>query len=240
MRIDILTIFPEMFINIVNSSIIKRAIEKEVVEVNIHDFRLFSSNKHNKVDDTPYGGGAGMVISLQPIIDCLKSIPNFNTALKLITSPAGVVHNQQLAHSLSKKEHIIIICGHYEGIDDRIMNYIDMKISIGDYVLTGGEIPAMAIIDSVIRLLPNAIASESIIEESHSNSLLEYNQYTKPAIYDGHKVPDVLLSGNHEEIRQYRRYSSLMNTKDNRPDLYEKIEFSKEDLKIINKFNNKN
>lgn len=233
MKIDILTIFPEMFTNVISSSIIKRAIEKEIVDIHIHDFRTFSSNKHNKVDDTPYGGGAGMVLSLQPILDCLFAIPNYQKALKILTSAGGLVYNQETAHSYANHEHIIIICGHYEGIDARILNYIDVENSIGDCILTGGEIPAMVIIDSIIRLLPNVISNESIVDESFNNNLLEYDQYTKPPIYNDLSVPDVLMSGNHEEIRKYRRYSSLKNTLVKRPDLLEKAKLTKEDQKIL-------
>jgi tRNA (guanine37-N1)-methyltransferase len=222
-----------MFTQVINSSIIKRAIEKEIVGVFIHDFREFANNKHKKVDDTPYGGGAGMVISVQPIIDCLKSIPNYEKAFKILTSASGVLLNQERAVRMSQLDHLIIICGHYEGIDERIVNYIDMQISIGDYILTGGEIPAMAIIDTVIRLIPNVISEDSIVEESFSENLLEYNQYTKPPVYDNYKVPDVLLSGNHEEIRKYRRASSLEKTYLYRPDLLTKANLTKEDLQIM-------
>ena len=233
MRIDILTIFPEMFTNIISSSIIKRAIEKDAVRIIVHDFRAFSSNKHNKVDDTPYGGGAGMVLSLQPVLDCLFSIPNYLTALKILTSAGGKVYNQETAHLFADQDHIIIICGHYEGIDARILNYIDIEVSIGDFILTGGEIPAMVIIDSVIRLLPNVISNESIIEESFNNNLLEYDQFTKPPVYNNLSVPDVLMSGNHEEIRKYRRYSSLKNTLVKRPDLLKNTVLTNEDQKLL-------
>ena len=240
MRIDILTLFPEMFTGIINSSIIKRAIDKEIVQIHLHDFRDFSNNKHNKVDDTPYGGGAGMVITLQPIVDCLKSIPGYKTALKILTSAVGNVHNQKQAISFSKQNHIIIICGHYEGIDDRIKNYIDMEVSIGDYILTGGEIAAMSIIDSVIRLIPNVIRDESIDEESFSNNFLEYDQFTKPPVYEDLAVPEVLMSGNHEEIRKYRRYTAIEKTYLRRPELLENVQLTKEDLKILQEIKNKN
>lgn len=233
MRIDILTIFPEMFTNVIGSSIIKRAIDKAAVSIYLHDFRAFSSNKHSKVDDTPYGGGAGMVLSLQPILDCLFSIPNYQNALKILTSAGGTIYTQATANTFIKHDHIIIIAGHYEGVDARILNYIDIEISIGDYILTGGEIPAMVIIDSVIRLLPNVISKESIQEESFNNYLLEYDQYTKPPVYDNLSVPEVLLSGNHEEIRKFRRYSALKNTLLKRPDLLKKAELSNEDKKFL-------
>ena len=221
MIIDILTIFPEMFEGILNNSIIKRAIQKGLVDIKLHDFRNYSLDKHHNVDDTVYGGGSGMLIACQPIVDCLKSINNYDNAYKIITSPSGKVFNQSKAVELSKKEHLIIVAGHYEGIDARIENYLDEEISIGDYVLTGGEIPALAIIDSVIRLIPNVITEASLIDESFSSGLLEYPQYTKPAIYDGFEVPPTLVNGNHEEIRKYKLYESLRKTYNNRKDLLE-------------------
>lgn len=238
MIIDVLTLFPENIESFINSSIIKRVIEKKIVTINVHNFRDYSINKHHKVDDTPYGGGAGMLITLQPIVDCLKSIKGYDKAYKIITTPAGKTYNQNVAKELSKKEHIIIICGHYEGIDERILNYVDEEISIGDYVLTGGEIASLAILDSVVRLLPNAISSLSIVDESFNDNLLEYAQYTKPASFDGYKVPDVLISGNHEEIRKYRRYSSLLKTYTKRPELLDNVNLSKEDLEMLKSIKN--
>ena len=222
MVIDVVTIFPEMFRGILNNSIIKRAIEKEYVKINIHDFREYSFDKHKNVDDTTYGGGSGMLIACQPVIDCLKSIEGYNKAYKMITSPAGTIWNQKKAILISKLEHVIIVCGHYEGIDERVNNYIDEEISIGDYVLTGGEIPALAIIDSITRLIPDVISEGSLVDESFTNDLLEYPQFTKPQVYDGYSVPFVLTNGNHEEIRKYRLYESLRKTYKNRPDLIEK------------------
>lgn len=233
MIIDIITIFPEMFEGVINSSIIKRTIEKELITINIHDFREYTTNKHKKVDDTIYGGGAGMLIQCQPIIDNLKNINNYQNAYKIITSAQGNKLNQDKAKQLSELNHIIIICGHYEGIDNRVLNYVDEEISIGDFILTGGEIAALAIIDSVIRLIPDAITGSSIEEESFESCLLEYPQYTKPYEYDGYKVPDVLISGNHEEIRKYRRFESLKNTYLKRPDLLEKHQCTKEDEKFL-------
>ncbi len=229
MIIDVLTIFPEMFTGIFSSSILKRAIEMNHVQINIHDFREFTSNRHGKVDDTSYGGGAGMLLNVQPIVECLKSIPNYKDAYKIITSPCGSKYNQEKAKSLSQKNHLIFICGHYEGFDERIINYVDEEISIGDYILTGGEIASLAMIDSIVRLIPNVITKESIEEESFSNVLLEYPQYTKPAEYDGLKVPSVLLNGNHEEIRKYRRFESLKRTYERRKDLLENIKLNEED-----------
>ena len=238
MIIDIITIFPEMFEGIINSSIIKRTKEKELITINVHDFRNYTTNKHKKVDDTIYGGGAGMLIQCQPIIDNLKSIEGYEQAHKIITSAQGNTFNQEKANEFSKLDHIIIICGHYEGIDNRVLNYVDEEISIGDYILTGGEIPALAIIDSVIRLIPDAITESSTQDESFEMGLLEYPQYTKPYEYDGYKVPDELVSGNHEEIRKYRKFESIKKTYYKRPDLIEKYEFDKEGLLFLNNIKN--
>ena len=229
MRIDIISLFDEMFQGFFNNSIIKRAIEKNIVEIHLHDFRKYSKDKHKHVDDTTYGGGAGMLISLPALVDCIKDIEGHEKAHKIITSPCGKTYNQEKAKELSLLDHIIIVCGHYEGIDERILNYVDEEISIGDYILTGGEIPALVMIDSIIRLLKDAISDESIEDESFNNDLLEYPQYTKPPVYDSYAVPEVLINGNHEEIRKYRIYESLKKTYLNRPDLLEKHQFSKEE-----------
>lgn len=207
-RFDILTLFPEMIEGMLNQSILKRAIEKKIIEVNIINFRDFSTNKHSTVDDYAYGGGAGMLISVEPIHLAMKTIPNIDKAYKILTSPSGNVYNQNKAEKLSKLDHIVIVCGHYEGIDNRILDYIDEEISIGDYVLTGGEIPACAIIDSIARLVPGVISDESIVGESFTMGLLEYPQYTRPYEYDGKKVPDVLVSGHHANIKKWQRYQS--------------------------------
>lgn len=233
MIIDIITIFPEMFKGIINSSIIKRTIEKQLLTINVHDFREYTVNKHKKVDDTIYGGGAGMLIQCQPIIDNLKAINNYDKAYKIITSAQGNIFNQAKAKQLSELDHLIIICGHYEGIDNRVLNYVDEEISIGDYILTGGEIPALTIIDAVIRLIPNAITDMSIVEESFQSGLLEYPQYTKPYEYDGYTVPDVLMSGNHEEIRKYRKFESLKKTYQKRPDLLKNYDLNQEEIKFL-------
>lgn len=235
MRIDILTLFPEMF-SAFDTSIIKRAIDNESVVIKIHDYREYSLRNHNKVDDYAYGGGAGMVIEVEPIVNNLRNIKGFNQARKVITSPVGKTLNQDLVRELSKEEHIIIVCGHYEGIDERIMEYVDEAISIGDYILTGGEIAAMAIVDSVVRLIPNVLGNdESSVDESYSHGLLEYPQYTRPEVFEGHQVPEVLLSGHHENIRKFRRFKSLERTYHNRKDLLEKLELTKEDMKFLEK-----
>ena len=226
MKIDILTLFPNMFDGAFSESIIKRAIEDKKVEINIINFRDYTTDPHNKVDDTPYGGGAGMVLSCQPILDCVESIRTDDSKVILLT-PAGIPYRQKLAYKLSEEKHLIIICGHYEGFDERIATLADYEISIGDYVLTGGEIPAMAIVDSITRLLPGVINEESHREDSFKQDvmgnkyLLDYPTYTKPADFRGMKVPDVLLSGHHENIKKYREEESLKRTKERRPDLLE-------------------
>jgi tRNA (guanine37-N1)-methyltransferase len=233
MIIDVLTIFPEMFEGILQQSIIKRSIEKGIVEIRIHDFREFSQNKHKKVDDYSYGGGAGMILSLQPIVDCLRSIPNVQQAHTILTSPVGKTYTQKKAKELSKMEHLIIVCGHYEGVDDRIISYVDETVSIGDYILTGGEVASMVIVDSVVRLLKNALGNEDSTAEESFEGLLEYPQYTRPEMFEGKSVPEVLLSGDHEKIRKYRRTQALKRTYERRPDLLDKTQLTKEDVRIL-------
>ena len=237
MKIKILTIFPEMFRDFINTSIIKRAIQREFVEIEVIDFRNYSKDKSKRVDDYPYGGGAGMVLMCQPILDCLKDVRNQNSFV-LLTSPEGVKFNQTIAKQWSKKEEIIIICGHYEGYDGRIYDYVDQEVSVGDYILTGGELPAMIITDAITRLLRGVISDESILEESFENDLLEYRQYTRPENYEGMKVPEVLLSGHHENIRKYRLKEQLKQTYLRRPDLLEKHNFTKEEEKMMKEIKN--
>ena len=230
MIIDILTLFPDAINGVINTSILKRALDAGLIKINVIDYREYSNKKNKRVDDYSYGGGAGMIIEPQPIVDAIRDIDGFESAHKIITSPIGRVFNQEVAKELSKIDHIIIVCGHYEGIDERIMNYVDEAISIGDYILTGGEIAALAICDSVSRLVPNVLGNdESAKEESFDDGLLEYPQYTRPEVFDGYKVPDVLLSGNHEEIRKWRRFKSLERTYNNRPELIDEDKLSKED-----------
>lgn len=237
MKIKILTIFPEMFRDFINTSIIKRAIQREFVEIEVIDFRNYSKDKSKRVDDYPYGGGAGMVLMCQPILDCLKDVRNQNSFV-LLTSPEGVKFNQTIAKQWSKKEEIIIICGHYEGYDGRIYDYVDQEVSVGDYILTGGELPAMIITDAITRLLRGVISDESTLEESFENDLLEYRQYTRPENYEGMKVPEVLLSGHHENIRKYRLKEQLKQTYLRRPDLLEKHIFTKEEEKMMREIKN--
>ena len=220
MKIDILTLFPSMFDGFINESIIKRAIEKGLVNINIYNFRDYSLDPHKKVDDYPYGGGEGMVLMPQPIYDCVESIKTDDSYIILMT-PQGVKYNQKMAYDLTNKKHIIIICGHYEGFDERIRNLADLEVSIGDFVLTGGEIPAMAISDSIIRLLDGVIQKESSTNDSFNNNLLDYPVYTHPADFRGMKVPEVLLSGDHKKINEYRKEEQIKRTKERRPDLIE-------------------
>ncbi|MBR6948800.1 MAG: tRNA (guanosine(37)-N1)-methyltransferase TrmD [Bacilli bacterium] len=221
MKIDILTLFPDMFNSVFNESIIKRAIDLGKVDINIVNFRDYTNDPHKKVDDTPYGGGAGMVLTCQPIFDCVKSLRDDDSLVILLT-PDGKVYNQKMAYDLSTKKHLIIICGHYEGFDERIRSICDLELSIGDYVLTGGEIASMVLVDSISRLLPDVITDESHINDSFNNNLLDYPTYTKPREYDGMVVPDVLLSGDHKKIAEYRYQESLKKTRERRPDLLEK------------------
>lgn len=221
MKIDILTLFPDMFKGVFSESIIKRAIEEGKVEINLVNFRDFTKDPHNKVDDTPYGGGAGMVLAPQPIFDCVKSLRTEDSIVILLT-PDGEVYKQERAYSLSKEKHLILICGHYEGFDERIRSICDLELSIGDYVLTGGEVASMAITDSIVRLLPGVITEESHINDSFNNNLLDYPTYTKPRVYEGMEVPEVLLSGDHKKIAEYRYNESLKKTQEIRPDLLEK------------------
>lgn len=218
MKIDILTLFPAMFDGFLNSSIIKRAIDKKIVEINVHDIRDFSKDKNHKVDDYGYGGGAGMVLMPQPVVDAIEAYKK-EDSIVILMCPQGKQYKQENAFQLRNNKHIIIVCGHYEGFDERIRKYCDIEFSIGDYILTGGEIPAMAITDSITRLLDGVIEKESYTNESFNNNLLDYPVYTHPYDYRGDKVPDILLSGHHENIDQWRKEESIKRTKIRRPDL---------------------
>lgn len=229
MKFTTLTLFPEFIESIKSYSIIRRAIENGLISVESINIRDFAINKHGQVDDYPYGGGQGMVMMVEPVYKAIESVKTENSHVVFL-SPQGKVLNQKLIKDLSKKEHIVLLCGHYEGIDERIIeNYIDEEISIGDYVLTGGEIPAMVLIDSVSRMIDGVLASsEAYEDESHMDGLLEYPQYTRPQEFMGLKVPDVLLSGNHQEIEKYRQEMSILQTKKKRPDLFKFIKDKKE------------
>ncbi len=233
MQFDVLTLFPEMF-KILNESIIGKAKEKGLINVNLINIRDFSKDKHKKVDDTPYGGGAGMVMMPDVVYDAYKSIKD-EKAKVIYMSPQGKKLDQNKVEELSKEKHIILLCGHYEGIDQRVLDEIvDEEISIGDYVLTGGELPAMVLIDSVSRYVDGVLKSDSTKEESFSQGLLEYPQYTRPEIFKDRQVPEVLLSGHHQNIEKWRRKQSLKITLNKRPDLLEKIVFSKKDELLLN------
>lgn len=232
MIIDIITIFPDSFNDFLSTSIVKRAIEDEKVTINIHNLRDYSHNKHRNIDDTPFGGGVGMLMAFPPFYDVITKLRKDNTKV-IYLSPQGSILNQEMAFSLAKYEHLILLCGHYEGLDERVLKLVDFEISIGDYILTGGEIAAMVLIDAITRLVPGVIMEESVLEDSLSDGLLKYPQYTKPRSYQGFDVPDILLSGNHQEIAKWRQKMSLLNTLKKRPDLLEKKTLTEEEVKII-------
>lgn len=221
MKIDILTLFPEMFEGFLNTSIIKRAIEKEKIEINLINFRDYSTDKHKKVDDYQFGGGGGMVLMAEPIYLAIEAIKTEKSKV-ILMSPQGKTLNQKVATELKEEEHLIIICGHYEGFDERILEIVDLEISIGDYILTGGELASMVLADSIIRLVPGVISEVSIESESFDDDLLDYPVYTKPKNFRGMEVPEVLLSGHHENIKKWRHEKRIEKTKKNRPDLLEK------------------
>ncbi|MBP5574429.1 MAG: tRNA (guanosine(37)-N1)-methyltransferase TrmD [Bacilli bacterium] len=234
MKISILTLFPEFFDGFLTNSIIKRALAKELVNIEIINIRDFTLDKYGRVDSAPVGGGAGLIMKCQPVLDCLKSVRKDNSHVILL-SPRGKTYNQARARDFAKNyEHLIIICGHYEGTDERINKYVDELVSIGDYILTGGEIGAEIISDSIIRLLDGVIAPESIVDESFENGLLEYPQYTEPFNYEGDAIPDILYSGNHAAIEKWRKKESLRLTKKYRKDLFDNYKLNKEETKLLN------
>ena len=218
MKIDILTLFPEMFDGFLNTSIIKRAIDDGHVNIQVHNFRDYSLDKHKRVDDYPYGGGAGMVLMCEPIFRAIETLKKEDTIVIMLT-PSGIPFKQKIAIDLSKQKHIILLCGHYEGFDERIRTIVDIEISIGDYVLTGGEVPAMAITDAITRLIPGVITEESLDSESFNDNLLDYPNYTRPEVFRGMKVPEVLLSGHHKNIDKYRQEERIKKTTEQRKDL---------------------
>ncbi len=237
MKIDILTLFPEMCESVLNESIIGRARKAEKVELQCHNIRDFANNKHNKVDDMPYGGGMGMVMAAEPIYNCYKSLYNENEPKPhlIYLSPKGQTLTQKKVVELSKLDRIVLLCGHYEGVDERVLEEIvDEQISLGDFVLTGGELPALCLADAVCRMLPGVLSDDLCFEdESHFSGLLEYPQYTRPAVWNGREVPEVLLSGNHAEIAKWRRKQSLEITRELRPEMFEKVELDKTDRKLL-------
>ena len=232
MRITILTLFPEMFEGFTTNSIMKRALGKGVAEIKVVNIRDYTKDKYGRTDTPPVGGGAGLIEKCQPIVDAIRANSTPNTH-KILMSPRGATYDEKLAKKYANLEELLIVCGHYEGIDERVNTYVDELVSIGDYVLTGGEIPAMAIADSVIRLLDGAITAESLQDESFNDNALEYPQYTEPYDFEGQTVPDILYSGNHEAIAKWRRKESLLLTKKYRPDLFEKLSLSKRDIKLL-------
>ncbi|MBQ6687323.1 MAG: tRNA (guanosine(37)-N1)-methyltransferase TrmD [Bacilli bacterium] len=221
MRIDILTLFPNMFNNILEESIIKRAIEKNLVEINLVNFRDYTPLKNGQVDDTPYGGGSGMVLRCEPIFNAIEAIKTQEAKVILLT-PDGTTYDQNMAVSLKDEKHLILICGHYEGFDERIRTLVDYEISIGDFILTGGEIPAMVLVDSITRLIDGVITKGSLESESFNDNLLDYPTYTKPRVYNGLEVPEVLTSGDHAKIEKWRLDEQMKKTEAKRPDLLKK------------------
>lgn len=232
MKITILTLFPEMFEGFQTTSIIKKAILKQLVEFEVIDMRSFTQDKHYRVDDTPCGGGQGLVLMCQPVVDAIEAVRTPQSRVYLM-SPQGAAFKQSMARELQKQTHLILVCGHYEGFDERIRSYVDGEISIGDFVLTGGELAAMVISDAVIRLVEGVIKEESHEDDSFEDGLLEYPQYTRPIEYRGQVVPEVLLSGHHENIRKWRLEQSLRRTLQRRPDLLQSRELTKEEAKLM-------
>ncbi|UEX89342.1 tRNA (guanosine(37)-N1)-methyltransferase TrmD [Staphylococcus ratti] len=235
MRIDYLTLFPKMFEGVLNQSILKRAREKALLTTQTINFRDYANNKHHQVDDYPFGGGQGMVLKPEPIFNAMRDLDTNEQTRVILMTPQGRRFDQQCAESLAKAEHIVFICGHYEGYDERIRTHlVTDEISVGDFVLTGGELPAMVMTDAIVRLLPDVLGNQvSHEDDSFSSGLLEYPQYTRPRVFEGHTVPDVLLSGNHANIEKWRREQSLKRTLEKRPDLLESYPLTKEDKKIV-------
>lgn len=218
MKISILTIFPEIFGNFLNTSLIKKAIDSKKIDINLLNIRDYSKNKQRSVDDTPYGGGVGMLMMFPPVYDAIKDVKKKYSKVVYL-SPQGITYNQKIAKKLKDEKHLILLCGRYEGIDERVKDVVDYEISIGDYILMGGEIPAMVLCESITRLIPGVIKDESVNEDTFENNLLKYPEYTKPAEYMGYKVPDVLLSGDHKKINDWRKEMQLKNTIKKRKDL---------------------
>ena len=240
MKIDILTLFPEMFESPFNYSIVKRAIDGGQVEIQPINFRQYGVGKHQMVDDTPYGGGAGMLLKPEPIFEAIDEIDKQTSASKkriILMDPAGKPFNQAMAEDFSKEEHLVFICGHYEGYDERIRTLVTDEVSLGDYILTGGELAAMVMIDATVRLLPGVVGNEaSVVEDSHSTGLLEHPHYTRPAVYKGMEVPAVLTSGHHGNIKEWRHKESLRRTLQRRPDLIDEMELTTKEQEWLDEF----
>ena len=233
MKYTVLTLFPNMFKGFMDESIIKRAIQAKLIDIDLVDFRAYSTNKHHTVDDYAYAGGAGMLISVEPVHRALIGVEGYRQAHKVLMSPSGTPLTQKKVKELASYEHLVIICGHYEGFDERVTNYVDEEISIGDYILMGGEIPTMALIEATSRLVDGVINSDSTKEESFSEGLLEYPQYTRPASYDGVDVPEVLQNGDHKKINEWRRYEALKKTYQRRPELLKEAHLSLKDYQML-------
>ena len=237
MRIDVLTLFPEMFQGVLGSSMLGRAAQGGILEFHLHNIRDWSTNKHHNADDYPFGGGAGMVMMAQPIWDCLDQVDPNHQALRIALLPRGEPLGVPMARELSKKEWLVLLCGHYEGVDERALAQMDMEVSIGDYVLTGGELPAMVMIDAISRKVSGVLGNDDSSEiETFYDNLLEYPQYTRPEVFDGERVPDVLMSGHHANIDKWRREKSLERTYDFRPDLLENANLTDKDLAYLEKY----
>lgn len=238
MKIDYLTLFPEMFDGVLNHSILKRAQEKSMLQVNTVNFRNFAENKHGQVDDYPFGGGQGMVLKPEPVFNAMNSIDKTDDTRVILMCPQGRPFNQDIAQELSEADHLVFICGHYEGYDERIRQHlVTDEISMGDYVLTGGELPAMVMTDAIVRLIPGVLGNQqSHVDDSFQDGLLEFPQYTRPRDYKGLGVPDVLLSGNHAHIDAWRHEQKLIRTYEKRPDLLESYELTKKDQEIIERY----
>ena len=234
MRIDVLTLFPDMFPGVLGASMLGRAAQNSLLTVAVHDIREYSDNKHRKADDYPFGGGAGLVMMAQPIYDCVESVLNGEPARRILLSPRGKLLTVDYARELAKEPRLLLLCGHYEGVDERVMDIMDEEVSIGDYVLTGGELPAMVLIDCVSRFIPGVLGcGDSAEEESFSQGLLEYPQYTRPAEYRGKRVPEILLNGHHANIQAWRKAQSVIKTQQNRPELLRGITLSRAERKML-------
>ena len=236
MRLTVLTLFPEYFESFKSASIIKKAIGN-TVDLDIYDIRENSNDPGKRVDDVPFGGGSGMLLKCQPVVDTINKVKKSNSKV-IYLSPRGKTLTQSKVRELAKEEDLIFLCGHYEGVDERILDYVDEEISIGDYILTGGEVATLVVLDSIIRLTEGTIREESHLDESFENGLLEYPQYTNPRVYEGKEVPSILFSGNHEAIDKWRRKESLKITRDRRKDLFDKVELSKKDKKLLLELDN--
>jgi len=234
MKISVLTIFPESFESFLNTPVVKRALDKGLVEIELVDIREYAGGSFRHIDDSPYGGGPGMIMRCQPVLEALASVRN-EQSHSVMLSPKGHQYSQKDARRYAELEHIVLLCGHYEGIDARVEPYFDEQLSLGDYILTGGELAAQVVIDSVVRLLKGALRDTATTDESHENGLLEYPQYTHPAIYNGDAVPDVLLSGNHKAIEDWRRTQALLLTREKRPDLFEAYSLTEHEKELLEK-----